>query len=113
MDQGKSADVICEEIQNVSDQEQAEILADCFAGISNEYEAIKEDELTLNMEQMGELPQFTPLQVLGYIMKLKTNKSTVSGDIPASIIKKHAEFLCAPLATVLNTCISRGKYLKI
>ena len=62
---------------------------------------------------MGELPQFTPIQVLGYIMKLKTNKSTVSGDIPASIIKKHAEFLCTPLANVLNTCISRGEYPKI
>ena len=64
-------------------------------------------------DQMGLLPQFTPLKVFEHIMKLKTSKSTVQGDIPASIIKRYAEYICVPLANVINTCISRGEYPNI
>ena len=112
-DQEKSAEILCEEISGHSDQEQAEILADSFSGISNEYELIKEDELTIPEGGLGELPQFSLLQVLEHIMKLKTNKSTVSGDIPAFLLKKHAEHICVPLAHVLNICIRRGEYPRI
>ena len=92
-DQQKSAVVICDEIKDLSDQEQAEVLADCFSGISNEYDKIKGDELNIPQDQMGLIPQFTPLQVLDHIMKLKTSKSTIQGDIPASIIKRYAEYI--------------------
>jgi hypothetical protein len=63
--------------------------------------------------QIGVTPQFTPIQVLENILKLKTNKSTVPGDIPASIIKRYAEFICVPLTNIINSCISRGEYPKI
>ena len=53
------------------------------------------------------------LQVLEHILKLKTSKSTLPGYIPASLIKCYAEYICVPLANVLNTCISRGEYPKI
>ena len=112
-DQQKSAPVICEEISDLSDQQQAELLADQFSGISNEYDPIKRDELIIPPGQMGQLPQFTPLQVLEHILKLKTSKSTVQGDIPAAIIKRHAEYICVPLTHVLNTCIRRGEYPNI
>ena len=69
-DQQKTADVICEEIQDFSDQQQAEILADRFAGVSNEYESIQEDKLNLPQDQMGVLPHLTALQVLEHIYKL-------------------------------------------
>ena len=51
--------------------------------------------------------------MLENILKLKTNKSTVPGDIPASIIKRYAEFICVPLTHIINSCISRGEYPKI
>ena len=47
------------------------------------------------------------------MLELKTSKSTVQGDIPASIIKRYAEYICVPLANVINTCISRGEYPNI
>ena len=78
-DQQKSAALICEEISDLSDQQQAKVLANQFSGISNEYEAIKRDELIIPPGQIGQVPQFTPLQVLEHILKLKTSKSTVQG----------------------------------
>ena len=56
-DQKKSEDLVCAEISDMSDQEQANYLADQFALISNEYEAIKEDELNIPPGLLGSLPQ--------------------------------------------------------
>ena len=45
--------------------------------------------------------------------ELKTNKATVSGDIPAKIIKMFAAFLADPLCDIINTGIRRGEYPNI
>ena len=55
-DQKKSEEVVCEEISDMSDQQQAEYLADQFSAISNEYDKIKVDELNIPHGQMGSLP---------------------------------------------------------
>jgi hypothetical protein len=96
-DQQKSAVLICEEISELSDQQQADVLADKFSGISNEYEGIKKDELNIPPDQMGHLPQFTPLQVLEHILKLKPSKSTVQSS--------HNSETCRIYLCSTNTCV--------
>ena len=112
-DQNKSGELVCEEIREFSNQQQAELLADRFAGVSNEYDKIQEDKLIIPPGQIGDLPQFSIIQVLENILKLKTNKSTVPGDIPAIIIKKYAQYICVPLTHIINYCITKGEYPKL
>ena len=59
------------------------------------------------------VPQFTPLQVLEQLLKLKSKKATASDDIPAEILKEYAEYVCEPLCHLLNSCIRRGEYPRI
>ena len=48
-----------------------------------------------------------------FIQKIKTNKSTAPGDIPAKIIKEFACFICIPMANIINTGLSVGQWPKI
>ena len=46
-------------------------------------------------------------------MKIKTNKATVKGDIPAKLIKEFAAYLAEPFTDIINTSLSRGEYPQI
>ena len=59
------------------------------------------------------VPQFLPAQVWFALTQLKTNKSTVSGDIPAKLIKQFAAYLAEPFTDILNTSVRRGEYPEI
>lgn len=47
------------------------------------------------------------------LTQLKTNKSTVPGDLPAKVIKHFAAYLAEPLADIINTAVKRGEYPQI
>ena len=112
-DQMKSEQTECDELRGLSDQEQAEVLADSFSSISNEYSPIDATKLRIPLITEESVFQFTPLQVLCQLLKLKTKKSTAPCDIPAAVIKEYAEFICVPLSHILNCCITRGEYPRI
>jgi hypothetical protein len=103
----------CEEIREKTDQQQAELIADRFSAVSNEYSPI--DESKINIPAVGEDLQvvFTPLKVLDQLLKLKTKKSTAPDDVPSTVIKEFAEYICVPLCNILNSCVSRGEYPRI
>ena len=105
-----SQQVNIEEISHLSDQEQAEIIADKFSSIQNEYEALKTEDITVPPFTDEEVPQFHPAQVWFHLARVKTNKATVSGDFPARLIKHFAAYLADPFADVINTSIKRGEY---
>ena len=44
------------------------------------------------------------------LTKIRTNKSTVPGDLPAKLIKLFAAYFSEPLTDIINTSICRGKY---
>ena len=46
-------------------------------------------------------------------MKIKTNKATVKGDIPAKLIKEFAAYLAEPFTDIINASLSRGEYPQI
>ena len=109
----KSEQTECGEICHLSDQEQVEVIADRFSSVSNEYSPIDSTKLNIPPIPEGTGIQFTPLQVLNQLLKLKVKKSTAPHDIPAVIIKEYAEFLCVPLSHILSTCVKKGEYPQI
>ena len=109
-DQHISNEINVEEISHLSDQEQADYIADIFASISLEYEKIKNEDIIIPSYDKKSIPQFTPQGVLPYLQNIKINKSNVKGDIPARIIRDIAPYICYPYADLLNSMIIHGKY---
>ena len=112
-DQQKNEQPNVEEIRHLSDQEQADIIAQQFARIQNEYEPLKSEDISVPYCAKSDIPHFSPAQVWFALTKLNTNKSTVSGDVPAKLIKEFAAYLAEPLTDILNTSVGRGEYPKI
>ena len=105
--------VIIEEINHLSDEKQAEKIADFFSSIPNEYEALKDQDIDIPEFKKDEIPQFQPNQVWLLLTKVRTNKATVPGDLPARLIKEFAAYLAEPLTDIINTSLIRGEYPSI
>jgi hypothetical protein len=108
----KSDLVQVDEISHMTDEDQAEAIADSFSSISNEYEPVKKDDIKVPEFSRSSIPQFKPAFIRKYLEKIKTNKSTAPGDIPARIIKDFALFLCVPMADIINTGLIVGHWPK-
>ena len=109
-EQDKFEPVQVESIENLTDKMQAEVIADSFARISNEYKPIDRNEIKISSFTPESIPSFTPNQVGKKLEKIKANKASVPGDIPANIIKRFSKYLCVPLCNIINTCITDGKW---
>ena len=108
-----SKNINIEDISHLPDQEQAELIADKFSSIQNEYDPLKTEDINIPDFQEKDVPKFQPSQVRLHLTKIKTNKSTVPGDFPAKLIKHFAAYLAEPFTDVLNTSIKRGEYPQI
>ena len=109
-DQEKFEPVQVESIEGLSDQLQAEIIADSFSSISNEYKPINRDEINVPAYNVESIPIFYPYQVRQKLEKIKEKKASIPGDIPAIVIKRFADHLSFPLCNILNSCISQGHW---
>ena len=112
-DQHKREQTNVEEIRHLPDQEQAELIAAQFAKIQNEYEPLQNGDISVPYFSEEEIPRFTPAQVWFGLTKLRANKATVPGDVPAKLLKYFAAYLAEPLTDILNTSVRRGEYPKI
>ena len=109
----KDQELKIDDINHLTDQEQAEQIAETFSAIPNEYEALKAEKIDIPPFQDSEIPQFEPSQVWLLLCKLNTNKATVKGDFPVKLIKIFAAYLAEPLTDIFNTSIRRGEYPKL
>ena len=112
-DQEKFKNINIQEISDLSDQEQAEKLGEFFSKIPNEYDQIKNEDIKIPPIKDSEIPQSKPVQVWMILTQLKTNKSTVPGDIPAKLYKVFAAHISEPLCHVFNTSLLQGEYPRI
>ena len=112
---GSRADHIkVEELQGVPDQEQAELIAQYYAEVSNEYKALENSDIPTSLYQTEDLPPIVePYQMYLMIEKMNPRKATVNDDIPMKIIKEFSVELAEPLAHILNCGIGRGQYPEI
>ena len=109
----KSMEVKIAEISHLDDEKQAEILADYFTLIPNEYEALKSADIDVPSFSDREIPQFQPNQIWHHLTKIKSNKATASGDLPAKLIKEFAAYLAEPFTDIVNTSFRRGEYPQV
>ena len=112
-DQLKNDQPVVDDISHLSDQKQAELIADQFASIQNEYQSIQKEDISIPHFEPNQIPQFQPSQVWFALSRLDVNNSTVPGDVPAKLIKRFAAYLAEPLTDVLNTSLRRGEYPNI
>ena len=99
-----------DEISHLPDQEQAEIIADKFSSIPNEYQPLKTEDISIPNYSEKDIPQFEPSQVWLLLTQLKTNKATVPGDFPVKLVKMFAAYLAEPLT---DTSVRRCEYPQI
>ena len=113
-DQHKSEEISVEEISHLPNQTQAEIIADKFSEISNEYQPLKSTDINLeDCKNNNPAPVLEPHQVYEYLKRIKTNACTVKDDIPSRIIKEFAVELSTPLADVINCSVKNGEFADI
>ena len=95
MDNTQNSDIIVEQLDGLSKQQQVEEIAEAFSTISNLYETVKYENLIFNTSptKPTELSEVFPHEIFEILDQMKTNKSTVKGDIPAKILKEFAEEL--------------------
>jgi hypothetical protein len=107
-DQQKAEEIQVENIQDLPVPEQAELIADKFAQVSQEYEKLKTEDIEIPSFCVDDIPQFTEEQVKAALSEMDTKKSSVKGDVPAKIFKEFAGELSKPVKDVINSSIIQG-----
>ena len=77
------------------------------------YQPLQRDQIKVPPFSQKEIPYIQPYKVREYLEKIKINKATVPGDIPARVIKEFAAFLSIPVANIINSGIKLGQWPKI
>ena len=109
-DQGKREELQIEEISNFTAKEQVELIANAFNAPSQMYKPLEEGDINIPPFDPKEIPQYNPSQIHDFIKGIKTNKSTISGDIPAKILKRFSGFFCHPLTDMINASLRSGTW---
>ena len=112
-DQHKSDPVIVESIKHLTDKEQAEVIADKFSKVSQEYDPLRTTDILVPEFSESSIPVFTVQQVRHKLEKIKTNKSVPPNDVPPKIIKMFAAEIAIPLCDIINASIRLGAWSKL
>ena len=107
-DQQKKEEIEVESIKEMSDEKQAELIADKFSEVSLEYDSLTTEGLVIPYFEEKDIPQFTVREVEDVLKEMDSKKSSVNGDIPAKIFKKFAVFLALPISDLINSSIREG-----
>ena len=96
-----------EDIKHLSDAEQAEVIAESFSKVSNEYAPLDRSQIKLEEVKVEDYLD-TDSEVLEVLLALNTNKAVPKNDIPTKILKRFAVHLSKPIAALINACIREG-----
>ena len=108
--QGKTDQIIVDEISHLSDIDQAERIADHISSVSQEYEHLQKEDIKIPDFHKTSIPHIAVSEVKEKLLMIKTKKSTAPGDVPAKLIKVEADVLAVPLTDVINTAIRLGQW---
>ena len=109
-DQQQSENIIVENIKDLPVSEQAELIADSFSKVSQEYEKLRVEDIKIPEFSENEIPQFNEDEIRDILSQMDTNKSNVCGDIPARILKTFAASIAKPVKDLINSSIRQGKW---
>ena len=107
-DQDKFEKVNVEEIRNLPSNQQAELIADKFASVSQEYEALKREDIVIPPFNESDIPIISTDQVVEALKNMDVSKSSVRGDIPSKVLKHFADKIAVPMTEVINASIKQG-----
>ena len=107
-DQAISDEVVVESIKDFCDKDQAELIADKFAEVSQEYDKLENGDIEVPEFSESDVPQITEVEVIATLAAMDTSKSNINGDIPAKILKHFATQLGKPVTDLINTSIRQG-----
>ena len=114
IDPTRDEKISVEEIEELSSEQQAEIIADRFAEISNMYQPLKKEDINIpSSENSKPCPLFEPFEIHDKIQKMKKKSSTVLGDVPWRIIKEFSIEISTPLSNIYNSSTLAGVWPKM
>ena len=112
--QAKNEEPIVQSLSELTDSAQAEVIAEQFSQISNEYEPLDSNDISMeNITNDKPYPNMESYFVYKKIQKMKNNTSTVKGDVPIRIIKLFGHELSKPLSNIFIRCCRFGEYPNI
>ena len=104
-------ETVIEEFQGLSDQIQAEKIADQFEQISNLYSPLNMKDINISsLKDDRPPPEVNPYLVYLKIMSLTKKTATAIGDIPMKVIRLSAEQLSFSLSYIYTQAILYGEY---
>ena len=89
-DQERYEPIMCDEIESLSDQEQADKIAEFFAAPRQAYDALLSCEIKVDEIMEEDFPHFSHLEVAAKLKEINTRKAVPNGDIPPKLIKEFA-----------------------
>jgi hypothetical protein len=109
--ESRTGNIIVEELTGTSNKDQAEMIAQHYATVSNEYKALEKNDIPCDLYQTDErAPRIEAYQMYQKIEKMSIKKACVKDDIPMKIIKEFSVELAEPLAHILNFGMAHGQY---
>ena len=112
VDQMSGGDTVVESLQDYSNKQCAQLIAEYYAKISNEYYPV----------DTGQLPCYLPAQrppqveehvVYQRLNSLKKTRSTLPIDIPDKLRRACSVELSVPVTDIINTCLTEAQYPKL
>ena len=105
----KIGSIAIEALEDLDIKEQAEVIADHYSQIANEYDPIDKNDF-LNFKGPFVPPVIYPMKVNEVILSLNKKAATVPGDIPIKLFQEFSVELSTPLAHIYNCCLEQGIY---
>ena len=109
VDQKSQGNIQVEALKGLSEKQSAQLIADHFAKISNQYAPIDVAQLPSYLPAQ-EPPQVDEYQVYLKLKHQKKTKSTLPIDIPENLKKEFSPELALPLSDIINSSLTHQKY---
>ena len=105
------SDIMVDEMIGLSDQEQAELIADHYSKISNLYDPVTNEDFPEYLkDNLAPAPYIEPRKVHSVIKTVNMKAATANGDIPIKLISEFSVELAFPIAHIINFCLKSGTY---
>ena len=104
----KQEELHCEEIDLLSDQEQADELAEFFSDVRNQFDELRSCDIQAPVFVNSMIPQVSHLDGKKELENIKANKSVPPGDIPPKVLKIFSEKLSKPITHIYNSSLRQG-----
>ena len=106
----QSQNIQIDQLIGCSNQDQADIIANHYASISNQYDPVQKDDFPDYKDINHCPPVIEPFQVYKAILSMNKKSAACPGDIPMKLISEFSVELATPLTHIYNECLIQGHY---